>query len=70
MTNEDYETGRRDGKIEEIERLQMGQNERFSLHERRFESIERRVAVQEKVTFMILGAVALIELAPIVKELL
>jgi len=63
MTADDYEAGKRAGKIEEFERLLCAHNARLDQH-------ERRLQIQERITYGLLGAIALIELAPVIKGLI
>jgi len=63
MTNEDYQTGKRDGKISALEANDKHQNDRLDEH-------SNRLRVVEKVIFMLIGAFALIEIIPSIKAFL
>ena len=60
MVTEDYEAGKRDGKIEAMRQM-------LSHHSTRIDAIERSLRIQERVTYSLLGALALIQLLPTIK---
>lgn len=62
MTDHDYEAGKRDGKIEALEDVISRHNERLDHH-------ERRLAMQEKITYGLIGAIALANFLPDIKRL-
>lgn len=62
MTDHDYEAGKRDGKIEALEDVISRHNERLDYH-------ERRLAMQEKITYGLIGAIALANFLPDIKRL-
>lgn len=57
----DYEAGRRDGRIESLERAHLSHEERLDKH-------EIRLQTQERITYALLGAVALIEFLPFAQQ--
>ena len=59
----DYEAGRRDGRIESLERVQEAHNSRLDKH-------EIRLQTQERITYALLGAIALIEFIPLAQQVL
>lgn len=59
MTDE-YQQGLRDGKLQAIESMQVTQNRRMENHERRLQSAER-------ILYGLIGALALVQIIPIVK---
>ena len=63
MTEQDYDEGRRDGRIEALEKMQAN-------HNRRLEDHSRRIMAQERIVWALVGAIALIELIPAIKSLL
>jgi len=63
MTEDAYNEGRRDGRIEAIEKMQAHQNRRLDDH-------SDRIRAQERVVYGLIGAIALIEIIPAVKALL
>ena len=63
MTNEDYESGLRAGRIEALEQVQRRHDDRLSHHDKRLQVIER-------IIYGLLGALVLIETAPLIKEFL
>ena len=62
LTHLDYETGLRDGRLDALEGNQKMHNERLDKH-------EIRLQTQERITYAILGAIALIEFLPLIKVL-
>ena len=58
-----YEAGRRDGRIEALERSHKEHGDRLDSH-------EKRLQIQEKITYALLGAIALIELIPAIKGII
>ena len=60
MTDNDYETGLRDGKISSLEKMQSNQNVRLDHH-------ERRLIAAERIIYGLIGAIALIEFLPMLK---
>lgn len=63
MNNEDYEAGRRDGRIESLEKMLLN-------HTIRIDGLERSLRIQEKVVYGLIGAIGLIQLLPKIKELI
>lgn len=63
LQDPDYEAGLRDGRIEALNQVLQHHNERLDKH-------ERRLILQERVTFGLLGAIALLEFLPILQKLL
>ena len=63
MVDEAYEAGLRDGKIEALERIVSGHDDRFDHH-------ERRLSIMERMLYGLIGAFVLIELLPAIKELI
>ena len=55
--------GRIEGQLEAIEKMQHIQNDRLDFH-------ERRLTIQERITWGILGAVALVQSADMIKTFL
>lgn len=55
--------GRIEGQIEAIEKMQQLQNGRLDLH-------DKRISIQERITWGILGAVALVQSVDVIKSLL
>lgn len=62
VTDHDYEAGKRDGKIEALEDLMSQHSNRLDIH-------ERRLAMQEKITYGLIGAIALANFLPDIKRL-
>lgn len=62
MTNHDYESGVRDGKIAALE-------EECRRHATRMDSHERRLQLQERITYGLIGAIALANFLPDLKRL-
>jgi len=60
LDNLDYETGLRDGRLDAIEDNQKQHSSRLDKH-------ELRLQTQERITYAILGAIALIEFLPLIK---
>ena len=63
MTDTDYEDGRRDGRIDSIEHMQ-------SYHSDRLDHHESRLQVAERILYALIGALMLIETAPLLKVFL
>jgi len=63
MTNDSYDEGRRDGRLDAIEQMQAQQNNRLDDH-------SDRIRAQERVVYGLIGAIALIEIIPAVKSLI
>ena len=57
-----YEDGLREGRIKGIE-------ETVAHHDSRIFSVEKRITAQERITYALLGAIALIELLPTISLL-
>jgi len=60
---EAHQRGRTEGQIEAIEKMQLQQNVRLDSH-------EKRLALQEKITWMLLGAIALIQILPFLQAIM
>jgi len=58
-----YEEGRRDGRIEALEHMQLSQGLRLDHH-------ERRLQVMERITYGLIGAIALAEFLPAIRAIL
>ena len=64
MTVEDhYQEGLRDGRIAALE-------QQANSHAKRLDSHERRISAQERITYALLGAIALLEVLPTIQELM
>ena len=63
MTAQSYSDGLRDGKIQAVEEMQSVQNRRLDKH-------ELRLSTLEKVSYALVGAIALMELLPHAQALL
>lgn len=63
MIDLSYQDGRRDGKIEALEHMQGKQNDRLDAH-------SRRLTVLERVAYVLLAVVGLIQFAPAFKAFL
>ena len=63
MTETDYESGKRDGRIQALEAMQARLANRLDSH-------EKRLQLQEKITYGLLGAISLIEFGPAIKGLI
>lgn len=64
MSNEHtYEEGLRDGRIAALEHMQHSQNSRLDKH-------ESRISIQERITYGLLGAIALLEVIPLLRDVL
>ena len=63
MTDQDYNQGLRDGRIDSIEKMQAHHNERLDHHEKRLQAAER-------IVYALIGALLLIEAAPVIKAFL
>ena len=63
MTDNDYDTGLRDGKIKSLE-------SQANEHKERIDSQERRTRTIEKLVYGLVGAIALIEIIPAIKAIL
>lgn len=61
MVDKDYEAGLRDGRISAIERTQKDHHERMNIH-------DKRLTAQERITYMLLGALVLIQGLSALKE--
>ena len=60
---EDYREGLRDGEIHAIKEMQKSQNNRLDDH-------DKRLSVLERVTYMVLGMIVLLEFLPTIKTVL
>ena len=60
MTDDSYEAGLRDGKLQALEAVQRRHEDRLNHH-------EKRLQMAERVIYGLIGAIALIELIPILK---
>ena len=69
MADHDYEAGLRDGKIEALEKMQAQHNARMEIFDDRFDKCDARLRLQEKITYGLLGAIALVEFLPQIKAL-
>lgn len=63
MTDNDYESGLRDGRIKALEEM-------INHHDNRISNIESSVKLLEKVAYSVLGAVSIITIIPEIKLLL
>ena len=63
MNTHDYDEGKRDGKIESLEKMQAQQNQRLDKH-------ENRISALEKYGWVVLGAVFIIQAFPIIKVII
>ena len=61
-TAKDYEDGLHEGRLRGIE-------ETVNMHGTRLDSHETRITSQERITYAILGAVALLNLLPVLKSI-
>lgn len=61
--SEVYEAGLRDGKIQALEKM-------VSSHQERLDHHETRLRAAERILYGLIGALALIELIPAIKELI
>lgn len=61
--NEDYEAGRRDGRIESLEQIQHSHSEKIV-------GLEKSLRVQERVVYGLIGAIGLIQMLPELKGIL
>lgn len=61
MTTKTYDDGVREGKLMTIELIQ-------TQHDRRLDDVEGRVSTLERVSWMLVGAVGLVQLSPLLKE--
>ena len=61
--SDEYELGLRDGRLKAIETMQSYQNDRLDHHERRLQTAER-------IVYGLIGAIALIEIFPVLKAAL
>ena len=60
MSTDEYNQGLRDGRIDAIERMQSQHNDRLDHHENRLQAAER-------IIYALIGALMLIEAAPLIK---
>ena len=63
MSTDEYEAGLRDGRIDSIERMQSHHSNRLDHHEKRLQAAER-------IVYALIGALLLIESAPLIKAVL
>ena len=63
MTDHDYDAGVRDGHIKAILETQRRHEDRLDKH-------ESRLLIAERVLYLIIGAISLIELLPSIKAML
>ena len=61
--NSEYDAGRRDGELKALEIIQRNHSERLDHH-------ERRLQMQERITYGLIGAIALAEFLPTIREIL
>lgn len=61
--NEDYEAGRRDGRIEALEQVQQS-------HAEKIDGLEKSLRIQERVVYGLIGAIGLIQMLPELKGIL
>jgi len=63
MPDHGYEEGRRDERVESLKTLQKDHSERLDHH-------EKRLQMQERITYGLIGAIALAEFLPTLRSLL
>ena len=63
MSTDEYQQGLRDGRIDAMERMQSHHNERLDHHENRLQAAER-------ILYALIGALMLIESAPLIRGFL
>lgn len=61
--NSEYDAGRRDGEIRALEIIQRTHSDRLDHH-------ERRLQMQERITYGLIGAIFLAEFLPTLRELM
>ena len=61
IMTDDYREGLRDGQIHAIEEMQRNQNNRLDDH-------ARRISVLERVTYMVLGMILLVQFFPTIRD--
>ena len=63
MSTDEYEAGRRDGRIDSCEKMQ-------SQHSNRLDHHEKRLQAAERIIYALIGALMLIEATPFIKGFL
>ena len=60
MTDE-YQDGLREGRLRALEEAEAKHGRRLDMH-------DRRLTAQERITYALLGAIALVQILPVLKE--
>ena len=61
MTDKSYEEGLREGLLKSLQGS-------IEIHDRRLDEHSRRITAQERITYALLGAIALIEILPTIQQ--
>ena len=59
----DFEAGLREGRLRALEKIVRNHDERFDHH-------EQRLRIMERILYMLIGAIALIQLMPILQKVI
>ena len=63
MSDSEYQDGLREGRLRALEESEANHGRRLDMH-------ERRLTAQERITYALLGAIALVQILPVLKDLL